>query len=128
MNKPWQIMTAGDWTIVLALLLFSLAGIGWLAMGPAGSRVVVTSGDETCFVASLGQSHSVELPGPLGKTHLVIDERGAYITGSPCPRKVCLSMGPAQHGGDLLACVPNRIMVRIESPSAEEAPYDLLSR
>ena len=114
--------------IVLALLGVAVAGIAWLAAAPKGTRVVVTSGDRTCFVADLDQHQSVDLDGPLGKTHLVIDETGAHVTSSPCPRKICISMGPARHSGDLLACVPNRIMVRIESPSSEDSPYDLLSR
>ncbi len=121
-------MTAGDLLIVVILLLISVAGISWVTASPVGSRVVVTSGDETCFVADLDQQHEVDIDGPLGKTRLIIDEQGAYVTGSPCPRKVCISMGPAKYSGDLLACIPNRIMVRIESPPDEEAPYDLLSR
>lgn len=128
MKTPWQIITRGDWVIILALLAFSISGIGWLATGPAGSRVVVTSGDETCYVADLDQNSEVDLDGPLGKTHLVIDQQGAYVTASPCPRKVCVSMGPAKYSGDLLACIPNRIMVRIENADREETTYDLLSR
>jgi hypothetical protein len=128
MISPWQVMTAGDWLVVVGLLGISLAGIAWLAAAPTGSRVVVTCGDQTCFTADLDQVSSVDLDGPLGTTHLVIDAKGAYVTGSPCPRKVCMSMGPARRSGDLLACVPNRIMVRIEGPTGTERPYDLLSR
>lgn len=128
MKAPWQVMTPGDWLVVLALLGISLAGIAWLAAAPTGSRVVVTCGDQTCFTAGLDQDRSVDLDGPLGRTHLVIDAKGAYVTSSPCPRKVCMAMGPAKRSGDLLACVPNRIMVRIEGPNGQEGPYDLLSR
>ncbi len=121
-------MTKGDWLVVSFLLGIAFGGIAWLTATPAGTRVVVTSGDQTCFVAGLDQLRSVDLDGPLGKTHLVVDSHGAQITGSPCPRKLCISMGPARRTGDLLACVPNRILVRIEAPTSEEAPYDLLSR
>ena len=128
MKTPWQIMTVGDWIIAVGLLAFSLIGIGWLATSAPGSRVVVTSGEQTCFVANLDQYGQTDLEGPLGKTRLVIDEHGAYVTGSPCPRKLCISMGPAKYSGDLLACIPNRIMVRIENSDRDEASYDLLSR
>lgn len=121
-------MTRGDLLIIGLLLTMALTGIALLATTPAGTRVIVTSGDQTCFVAELDQSHSVDLEGPLGKTHLVVDSKGVQITGSPCPRKICLSMGPARQTGDLLACVPNQILVRIENPAGHEALYDLLSR
>ena len=128
MRTPWQIMTGGDWLVVLVLLTVALTGLAWVAMTPEGSRVVVTSREQICFTAPLDQPRSVDLDGPLGQTRLVIDVQGARITGSPCPRKTCIAMGTARHTGDLLACVPNRILVRIDSPAATEAPYDLLSR
>ena len=128
MKTPWQIMTAGDWLVVLLLLGISLTGLLWVATTAEGTRVVVTSGGQTSFTAPLNQPRTVDLDGPLGQTHLVIDNQGARITGSPCPRKICIAMGTAKQTGDLLACVPNRILVRIDSPVCEEAPYDLLSR
>lgn len=128
MKTPWQIMTAGDWLVVLILLGISLTGLLCVATTAEGTRVVVTSGGQTSFTAPLDQPRTVDLDGPLGQTHLVIDNQGARITGSPCPRKICISMGTAKQTGDLLACVPNRILVRIESPVDEESAYDLLSR
>lgn len=128
MKGPWHYMSGGDWTVVLLLCGVALAGIVWVAAAPRGSHVLVTSGDRLCFAAPLDRPYSVDIAGPLGMTHLVIDDQGVRITASPCPRKLCLAMGPARHTGELLACVPNRILVRIDSPGGEEAPYDLLSR
>ena len=128
MKAFWQVMTGGDWLVILSLLGLSLAGLAWVATAPRGTHVIVTSGDQTCFTAPLDQPRSVDLDGPLGQTHLVIDAQGVRITASPCPRKICISMGSVTHTGELLACVPNRILVRIDSPAGEEVPYDLLSR
>lgn len=128
MRSPWQIMTRGDWLVVLSLLAAALLGLVLVATAPNGSHVVVTSAGQVCFTAPMNQAHSVDLEGPLGKTHLIIDDQGARIGSSPCPRKICMAMGSANRAGDLLACVPNRILVRIDSPVGEEAPYDLLSR
>ena len=121
-------MTSGDWLVVLLLLGASLTGIAWVATAPGGTHVVVTGGGQTCFTAPIDQPNSVDLDGPLGLTRLIIDEQGVRIADSPCPRKICIAMGSAKRTGDLLACVPNRILVRIDSPAGEEAPYDLLSR
>lgn len=128
MKSPGHFMTGGDWLVILLLLAFSLAGVAWVAAMPEGSRVLVTCGEELCFTAPLDEARTVAIDGPLGATQLVIDEQGARITHSPCPRKICIGMGPARNTADLLACVPNRILVRIDSPDGEEAPYDLLSR
>ena len=128
MKAPWHFMTGGDWLVVLLLLTSSLGGIVSIAAMSEGSRVLVTCGDELCFTAPLDQPRTLAIDGPLGQTKLVIDERGARIVKSPCPRKICVSMGEAKHTGDLLACVPNRILVHIDGSSGKEVSYDLLSR
>lgn len=128
MKTPWSSMTGGDWLVVVLLLSAALAGMVWAATAPSGTRIVVTSNGRTCYSAPLDRYDSVDLPGPLGPTHLIIDSRGARISDSPCPRKVCVAMGVARHTGDLLACIPNRILVRVEGSAQEERSYDLLSR
>ena len=121
-------MTVGDWLVVLLLLTTSLGGIVSIAAMSEGSRVLVTCGDELCFTAPLDQPRTLAIEGPLGQTKLVIDEQGARIVESPCPRKICVSMGVAKNTADLLACVPNRILVHIDGSSGKEVSYDLLSR
>ena len=128
MKAPWHFMTVGDWLVVLLLLTTSLGGIVSIAAMSEGSRVLVTCGDELCFTAPLDQPRTLAIEGPLGQTKLVIDEQGARIVESPCPRKICVSMGVAKNTADLLACVPNRILVHIDGSSDKEVSYDLLSR
>lgn len=95
----------------------------------AGTRVVVSSGGRVVFVAPLDKNQRVEINGPLGVTVLQIDNGAARIISSPCSQKICIRMGKAQHTGDLIACVPNRIVVRIEGRNNGEDPgYDLISR
>jgi hypothetical protein len=128
MKAPWLFMTGGDWLVVLTMLMISLAGIVSIATMPEGSRVMVTCGEELCFTAPLDQPRTLAIDGPLGRTKLVIDEQGARIVESPCSRKICVGMGAAKHTADLLACVPNRILVHIDGSSDKEMSYDLLSR
>ena len=128
MKAPWHFMTGGDWLVVLFFLVSPLAGIASIAARAEGSRVLVTCGDALCFTAPLDQPRTLAIDGPLGQTRLVIDEQGVRISESPCPRKICVSMGVAKHTADLLACVPNRILVHIDGSSAKEVSYDLLSR
>jgi hypothetical protein len=90
--------------------------------------VLVSDGSHVVFAAPLDAPREVDLAGPLGTTRLVITADGARITASPCALKACMGMGPARRPGDLLACLPNRILVEIEGDREEGAPYDLLSR
>ncbi len=121
-------MTTGDCLLAVGLLSLALAGLVWCATGPVGERVVVSDGQKVLYTAPLDTFIEVDLEGPLGLTRLRIDEQGARIIGSPCPLKVCMGMGPARRDGDILACLPNQILVEVVGARAEDAPYDLLSR
>ncbi len=123
-----QRMTLTDRLVVLVLLLAGLGGSVWVAAAPPGRRVVVSDGIHVLFSAPLDVPRQVDLAGPLGATRLVIGADGARITASPCALKACMGMGPAHRPGDLLACLPNRILVEIEGEHEASVPYDLLSR
>lgn len=128
MRPPWRFMTLCDGAVILALLAVAVAGVARLATAPRGGRIVVTDGVRTVYTAPLGIPRSVELAGPLGRSRLEIDDSGARIVTAPCPRKVCMTMGPVRRTGELIACIPNRILVRVDAPANEEAPFDLISR
>ena len=64
---------------------------------------------------SLSVGQSLRLPGPLGVTVVEIADGAARITSSPCRHHICVSAGRAYRPGDLVACVPNRVVLRIDA-------------
>lgn len=127
MTSLWRLMTVADRVLVLLLLVLSGAGLLLVAFAPAGARLVVTDGERTLFAAPLDDQREVALEGPLGTSRLEISANGARITDAPCPRRVCMTMGPIRQSGELIACIPNRILVRVEAPPAGESAFDLIS-
>jgi hypothetical protein len=118
----------------LLLVVAALVAVSFLLplSQSTGARVVVSSDDRIVFVAPLAKAQRVELDGPLGITVLQIKNGGARIISSPCTKKVCMHMGEARHAGDLLACVPNHLVIRIEGDEGdsggEDAEYDFIRR
>lgn len=121
-------LTPLDKGIVLVLLLATVALFLVVGRGAPGARVVVERNGRILFSAPLAEDRTVSLAGPLGETILAIHDGRACIVSSPCPRKICMGMGEVSRGGELLACVPNELLVRIDGPLREERNYDLLSR
>ena len=113
----------------LVLLLALLVGVSFvLPFGRrAGAKIVVDAENKTVFTAPLDQDRRFEIEGPLGTTQLEISDEAVRVLSSPCPQKICIGLGEARRTGDLLACVPNRIVVRVEGED-EGTGYDLLSR
>ncbi len=56
--------------------------------------------------------------GDLGPSEILISGDGARISSSPCQSKRCVLSGTHKHLGDIIACVPNGILVRIGSARA----------
>ena len=118
-------VTRTDLWLMLLLLLAALASL-WFSLGrSAGQYLVIYEGDNLAFTAPLAQDRQIELHGPLGETLVAVSSGKVRVISSPCPRKICIGMGEIEHSGDLLACVPNRVVIRIEGEGGE---YDLLSR
>ena len=59
-------------------------------------------------------SSIVQVEGPLGATIVELKPRGVRILSSPCPHKTCIGMGLVRHPGTPLACLPNRVLVRLD--------------
>ena len=116
-----------DRIVVLVIFAASLAGIAWAATAPGGERLVVERDGRVIFTAPLASERTVVLPGPLGETVLAVSGGRVRVIDSPCRNKVCLGMGEIVRSGEVVACVPNRLLVRIDGGGArEEEAYDLL--
>ncbi len=112
----------GTWADRL-LLLLALIGImiAWLliqaaiASGPALAEIY--RGGTLLATYPLPQKGEpairFEVEGKLGISVIVLDERGARITASPCASQRCVLSGNHRHAGDLIACVPNRVLVTL---------------
>jgi len=128
-GRLWrQHLTLFDRRLVIALGLLVLLSFLLPLRRSQGQRVIISSGEQVLFVAPLAEETVTEIVGPLGTTRVGIDAGGVRVLSSPCPRKICIGMGEARHSGDLLACVPNQVVIRIEGGAEDDAGYDLLSR
>jgi len=111
---------SGTWTDRLLLALV-LAGIvfGWLHIGQlAGSGKAMVDiyhgqtllaeyplhADKPIHFAAMGES---------GISDIIIADGEVAISESPCNGKQCVRTGHKHRIGELIACVPNRILVAI---------------
>lgn len=116
-----------DRVIVLLLLAATASSFLFLGQRSPGKKIVAERDGQIVFVAPLGENQTVSLQGPLGETVLSIRQGKARILASPCPHKACIGMGEVSKNGELLACVPNHLLVRIEGSPGTNQDYDLLS-
>lgn len=117
-----------DRVVLVGLLVLVAVTFSLTAPRQKGSRVVVEQDGKIVYTAPLAEDNTVDIEGPLGKTTLTIRDGTACIASSPCPLKVCLGMGQVGEAGEILACVPNGVLARVEGESGREEGHDLITR
>ena len=63
----------------------------------------------------------------LGTNKLVIKDGEAYIEEASCPDKQCMKQGKISKAGEMLVCLPNRVVIKIVDANEEEPIIDGVS-
>ena len=99
--------------IVLALvLLASLYLRYWQAEGHGAETVVMVEGKPWARL-NLFHDHDLDVPGPLGTSHIQVRDGQVRFTASPCSNKLCVHTGWLSQGGEVAVCLPNRVSLQI---------------
>ncbi len=110
-------LSAADIVMVSVVLILSVGTLLWLGVREA-------RGADGAAVASIFRGNALTETVPLtGDSDLTlrdvgmrfeVREGGIRVVESDCPHKVCVNTGWITRSGQIIACVPNRIVVRVE--------------
>ena len=83
----------------------------------AGDRVLVVENENGVQdrIALDGRSRRLDLRGPVGVTAVALDGNGARVIGASCRHATCRLQGTVSRPGELIACAPNRLVLRVET-------------
>jgi len=110
MTKP---LTIGDKILIGLLVCGSLSAFFLPRRGP-GQWAVIEANGKSLGRFPLRGKENISAQGPLGTTHIRIAEGKVWVVDSPCPHKLCMKMGKKERAGEVIVCVPNRVIVRVE--------------
>ncbi len=117
----------GSWADRLLLLIALITVVAsWfiiqanIAAGPAMAEIYH---DDTLLASyplpKQGEpAITLQVEGDLGLSDIVIDEHGARIASAPCASQRCVLSGSHSHAGDIIACVPNKILITLRGSAA----------
>ncbi len=125
----------GSWTDRVVLLI-SLAGIlyawQWLHTEAGAGPAMVEIYHDKLLLAQYpfpepGKSIHFDAEGELGISEIVINSEGVRFSSSPCGTQYCVLNGRHKKSGEIIACVPNRILVAIKGSRINTDHYDAIA-
>ena len=120
-----QYIRKADIILFIALVVIGLAASAALSLSHgeagAGAKVVIESGGELYATYPLSEDRTISVPAP-GRGENVVEISGGTVsvTEASCKNQVCVRHGAISKTGESIVCLPNRLVVRIQSGSAEE--------
>ncbi len=110
---------------ILALVVI-LSAIGLTLYGrytaEAGGALTVELAGAAPATHDLSNYGVLPVGGLLGVSQIEIGPKGARVLSAPCVHKICMRRGWIQRAGDVAACVPNGLVLKI----AGAAPIDAM--
>jgi hypothetical protein len=123
-------MSKYDKILMGAVLALSLLSYLVLSPGSQGNAVLtaeisVNGSTVTTIDLTNPAPRLIDISGPLGTSVAEVKPGAILMKTSPCPDHYCMKTGWIDRPGQVIACVPNRIIIKI-SPQASQV--DAISR
>ena len=81
--------------------------------GVHGANQIEVKSADSAFYLPLSEDGSLEVDGPIGMTTITVMDGVARVTHSDCRDKVCMSMGEISRQSAWIACLPNKVFIRV---------------
>lgn len=114
-------MTRADRLIIAVLA--ALALVAWplasaVAGAEGGSAVINGPGGQT--TVPLSSDADYHIAGAVSEVIVRVSGGSVCVVDSGCPGQTCVHTGGISAAGEVIACVPNRVVVRIGGERADE--------
>ena len=127
MTQVLKIITPGD--KILTALILILGVSAWIGLNhyrQAGDTVTIEVNGKVVRQADLHTSQQITVTGSIGKTIIKIDRGTASVIHSDCSQKICVKTGKIHRIGEMIVCVPNKVVIKINGQSKNQ--FDVITQ
>jgi hypothetical protein len=110
-------MSKRDIIIVIVLIVVALIGFGvvnFLNKGDQGTVLITVNGDiynEIALADNIDQSFRIDTNGDWND--IIIRDGKVDVIAANCPTQICVETKAAEHNGDMIVCLPHKMIVEI---------------
>ncbi len=130
-----QFLTRRDRFLIAAVLGCAAVLAVWFyilpfMMPPSGNDdlVCVTIDGESYGTWPLSEDHEEDIDTPYGHNHLTIRDGSAQMTEADCPDGLCMHQGRISRPGEMIVCLPHRVIAEVISRDGTSQGYDSISQ
>ena len=102
---------------MLITMIIVIAVVSSLLAAPAqrdaGATVRITIDGVLYGEYSLSGEQSISRDEELGYTRIEIEDGSVYMAGADCPDKYCMDYKPIAKGGEMIICLPHKLVVEV---------------
>lgn len=107
-------MTRADRMVIGSIAVIALLAWPVLAIASAGvGQSVEISSPGGTTVVPISEDGRLTVEGASGPVEVEISDGTVRVAESGCPDQICVHTGAVSHAGATIACVPNRVVIRI---------------
>lgn len=127
MKKIFSLLTRADKLLIVLLFITSILSLPVIRhfQKSNNSYAIIEVNAKELKKVSLLEEKELEIMGELGISILKIEKERIKIIKSPCPHKLCVKMGWISQPGEIIICIPNKVVVRI---AGGDSAFDGISR
>jgi hypothetical protein len=125
----WRALTPADRLVAAGLLVLSIAlAAGRGFSGTAPTFATVTVGREEITRLPLFRPGRFTFTGKTGPVVVEVRNAAVRVAESSCPHHLCVATGWRRRSGDVIACVPNALVVRLTGGTTPADAPDAVTR
>lgn len=126
--KSFQLFKPGDiffWGLICTGLIFGYP----LLFSQAGepSLAMVEIDGEIAYQFNLQNDAAAELTDFQPSVKLEIENNAIRISENSCKHKICMTMGPIKTTGEMIVCVPKKILIYIPKTNETQKPVNAVT-
>ena len=106
---------------IAVVVLLAFVGLIVLLCMPQGDKVVIRVDGKTEYTYSLRQDRviSIDYNGEKNANVIVIKNGTVYVKSATCKNHDCVDMGKISKTGEVITCLPHKLMVEIVGKNAK---------
>jgi hypothetical protein len=115
MKKLFKILKIGDYIFIGLILIGFVIGLFLLRSSAiAGQTVSIFNENRELYRLLILEDRTIAVQGEIGETVVKIEHGKVWIESAPCPHQLCKNMGKISRSGEIIVCIPNKLIIRIE--------------